>query len=101
MLFPQVSSPEHENSERKKEILLEIELNGKVRFDDILNQIYNKLGIMCNIVSAEIEFFGDQNFGSIQLLVEINNRQSEDLIIFLSERKLLNTFIDHRKKKAV
>ena len=97
MLFAHTFASENEIPEIKKEILLEIELNGKVRFDSILNEIYHKLDIAYKIVVADVEFFGDQNFGNIKLLLNVSNKQFQDLQTFLAEKKLMNTSVEKRK----
>ncbi len=101
MLFTHASNPEREIPETKKEVILEIELNGKVRFDCLLNDIYQKLGIMYKIVSADVEFFGDQNFGNIKLLIMVSSIQHQDLRFFLNDRRLLNTSVENVQRKAV
>ena len=99
MLFTHNS--EKEFPEIRKEVSLEIELNGKIRFDNILDEIYHKMGILYKITAADVEFFGEQNFGTLKLMMMLNCQQKEHLEHFLAEKKLLNTFFENAQKKAV
>lgn len=90
-----------ENLQPRKEIILEIELNGKVRFDRILNDIYHELGIVYKIISAEVEFLGDCNFGYLHLQLLVSTSEQEVLQGFLAQHRLLNTSLEPIKRKAV
>ena len=101
MIFTSASVAGSENPQHRKEVILEIELNGKVRFDRVLNDIYHELGIMYKIVSAEVEFLGDCNFGQLRLLILVNSSEQKILNSFLNERRLLNTAVEQINRKAV
>lgn len=61
----------------KKELLLEIELNGKMKFEHLMNTIYNQLGICHRVLSANIEYMNGYSFGSVQLYIRSRSRTAE------------------------
>lgn len=78
----------------KKEHLLEIEFNGKVRFDFILKEVSSRFGIIYRIVSADIEFCGNQNIGTMKLRIEANREQVHELQDYLNAKRLLSSFVE-------
>jgi hypothetical protein len=40
----------------KKELIVEIELNGKMKFEHLMNTIYNQFGICHKVLSANVEY---------------------------------------------
>lgn len=82
-----------------KEIILEIELNGKIRFDILLYTIYNHYNVSYKIVNANIEYLNGSNFGNVKLLLNINQDQIEKIENYLKEYKLLSSRIDVLQKK--
>lgn len=82
-----------------KEIILEIELNGKIRFDILLYTIYNHYNVSYKIVNANIEYLNGSNFGNVKLLLNISQDQIEKIENYLREYKLLSSRIDVLQKK--
>ncbi|MFC4165687.1 NIL domain-containing protein [Epilithonimonas zeae] len=82
-----------------KQIILEIELNGKIRFDILLYTIYNHYNVSYKIVNANIEYLNGSNFGNVKLLLNISQDQIEKIENYLREYKLLSSRIDVLQKK--
>ncbi|MFC4688729.1 NIL domain-containing protein [Epilithonimonas pallida] len=83
----------------KKEIILEIELNGKIRFDILLYTIYNHYNISYKIVNAHIEYLNGNNFGNVKLLLKITQEEIIKIENYLAQYKLLSSKIDVLQKK--
>ena len=98
MLYTNSSESHHAG---KRELLLEIELNGKIALEHLLNTIYGTFGITYRIISAEVEYFSGQNFGNVRLLIQSEKEQHRDLEYYLNRSKVLNTFIEYRSRKVV
>ncbi|MGC4129382.1 MAG: cysteine methyltransferase [Bergeyella sp.] len=101
MLHTHLSTSNNNLNGSRKTLLLEIELNGKIPLENILNTIYEKFGFVYKIITAEIEFYNGQNFGIVQLEIETEYDKHHELEHYLNRSKLLNTFIEYRTKKAV
>jgi len=82
-----------------KQIILEIELNGKIRFDILLYTIYNHYNVSYKIVNANIEYLNGSNFGNVKLLLNISQDQIVKIENYLREYKLLSSRIDVLQKK--
>ncbi|WP_449400947.1 NIL domain-containing protein [Chryseobacterium wanjuense] len=83
----------------KKELILEIELNGKMKFEHLMNTIYNQFGICHKVLSANVEYVNGRSFGSVQLYVNVNSEDFEKLEFYLENNKLLSTTIEYVCRK--
>lgn len=83
----------------ERDILMEIDLNGKIRFDVLLYTIYNQFGIIYKIVNADLEYINGNNFGNIQLLLKVNDTSLTSLDNYLQQYKLVSTKLDVIQKK--
>lgn len=83
----------------KKEFILEIELNGKMKFEHLMNIIYNKFGIYHRVLSANIEYVNGNSFGSVQLYINVNSEDFQELELYLNKNKLLNTTVEYVCRK--
>lgn len=83
----------------KKDLIIEVELNGKMKFDHLLNAIYQQMGICYKVLSANVEYMNGANFGSFQLHLNATPEESEQLEFFLNKNKLLNTTVDYTCRK--
>ncbi|MDC8105255.1 MULTISPECIES: NIL domain-containing protein [Chryseobacterium] len=83
----------------KKELILEIELNGKMKFENILNVIYNQFGICHRVLSANVEYIEGRNFGSVQLYINADSDDCRQLEHYLNKNKLLNTSVEYTCRK--
>lgn len=94
------NSPLGEHYFPTKEFILEIELNGRLRFDDLLSEIYHTFGIVYRILSANIEYYGEKNLGSVQLLIQANHEQNQNLEYFLNRKGILNISVENFSKRS-
>jgi ABC-type methionine transport system ATPase subunit len=84
----------------KKEFIVEIELNGKMKFEHLMNTIYNKFGICHRVLSANVEYDTKGNsFGTVQLYINVNSEDYEQLEFYLNNNKLLNTTVEYVCRK--
>jgi len=99
MIYPSENknNPFYLNS--AKEIILEIELNGKIRFDLLLYTVYNHFGIIYKIINAELEYINGNNFGNVRLLLKVDNDSLSELENYLQKNRLVNSKIEVLQKK--
>jgi ABC-type methionine transport system ATPase subunit len=83
----------------KRELILEIELNGKMKFEHLMNTIYNQFGICHRVLSANVEYVNGRSFGSVQLYINVNSEDFEKLEFYLENNKLLSTTIEYVCRK--
>ena len=83
----------------EKDILLEVDLNGKIRFDVLLFAIYNQLNIPYKIINADLEYINGNNFGNVHLQLKVNSSSVTELDDYLKKYKLVNSKIDVTQKK--
>ncbi|WP_374459908.1 NIL domain-containing protein [Chryseobacterium taeanense] len=83
----------------KKELILEIELNGKMKFENLMNTIYNQFGICHRVLSANVEYVNGQSFGSVQLYINVTSDDFDELEFYLNKNKLLSTTVEYVCRK--
>ncbi|WP_415328794.1 NIL domain-containing protein [Chryseobacterium sp. MMS23-Vi53] len=83
----------------KKELILEIELNGKMKFEHLMNAIYNQFGICHKVLSANVEYVDGRSFGPVQLYINVNSEDFEQLEFYLNKNKLLSTTVEYTCRK--
>ncbi|KPH12628.1 NIL domain-containing protein [Chryseobacterium sp. ERMR1:04] len=83
----------------KKELILEIELNGKMKFEHVMNTIYHQFGICHRVLSANVEYVNGYSFGSVQLYINVTSEEYQELEFFLNKNKLLNTTVEYLCRK--
>ncbi|MCJ8152235.1 cysteine methyltransferase [Chryseobacterium sp. SSA4.19] len=83
----------------KKELILEIELNGKMKFEYLMDVIYRQLGICHKVLSVNVEYINGRSFGSVQLYLNINSADFEQLEYYLYQNKLLSTTVEYVCRK--
>ncbi|GAA4150697.1 NIL domain-containing protein [Chryseobacterium ginsenosidimutans] len=83
----------------KKELILEVELNGKMKFEHLMNTIYNQFGICHRVLSANVEYVNGRSFGSVQLYINVNSDDFEQLEFYLNKNKLLSTSVEYTCRK--
>jgi ABC-type methionine transport system ATPase subunit len=83
----------------KKELILEIELNGKMKFENLMNIIYNQFGICHRVLSANVEYVNGQSFGSVQLYINVTSDDFDKLEFYLNKNKLLSTTVEYVCRK--
>ncbi|WP_312902553.1 NIL domain-containing protein [Chryseobacterium taichungense] len=83
----------------KKELILEIELNGKMKFEHLMNTIYNQFGICHKVLSANVEYVNGRSFGYVQLYINVSSDDFEELEFYLNKNKLLSTTVEYVCRK--
>lgn len=83
----------------KKELILEIELNGKMKFEQLMNTIYNQFGICHKVLSANVEYVNGRSFGSVQLYINVSSEDYDALEVYLNKNKLLSTTVEYVCRK--
>jgi ABC-type methionine transport system ATPase subunit len=83
----------------KKELILEIELNGKMKFEHLMNAIYNQFGICHKVLSVNVEYINGRSFGSVQLYINVSSEDFEQLEFYLNKNKLLSTTVEYICRK--
>lgn len=79
----------------KKELILEIELNGKMKFEHLMNAIYHQFGICHRVLSANVEYVNGYSFGSVQLYINVSSEDYQQLESYLNKNKLLSTTVEY------
>lgn len=83
----------------KRELILEVELNGKMKFEQLMNTIYNQFGICHRVLSANVEYVNGRSFGSVQLYINVNSDDFNKLEFYLNKNKLLSTTVEYVCRK--
>ncbi|SFB83213.1 D-methionine transport system ATP-binding protein [Flexibacter flexilis DSM 6793] len=71
--------------------LVEIELNGRVAFEDLVDTIYHHYKVPYKIIRAEIEYIGKKNFGKALLQLQGNADHNADVINYFNQHKIYNS----------
>lgn len=83
----------------KRELILEVELNGKMKFEQLMNTIYNQFGICHRVLSANVEYVNGRSFGSVQLYINVSSEDFDKLELYLNKNKLLSTTVEYVCRK--
>lgn len=83
----------------KKELILEIELNGKMKLEQLMNTIYNQFGICHRVLSANVGYVNGRSFGSVQLYINVSSEDYDALELYLNKNKLLSTTVEYVCRK--
>ena len=99
MIYPNENNNQALYAGSEKDILLEVDLNGKIRFDVLLFAIYNQLNIPYKIINADLEYINGNNFGNVHLQLKVNSSSVTELDDYLKKYKLVNSKIDVIQKR--
>ena len=99
IIYPNENNNQALYAGSEKDILLEVDLNGKIRFDVLLFAIYNQLNIPYKIINADLEYINGNNFGNVHLQLKVNSSSVTELDDYLKKYKLVNSKIDVIQKK--
>lgn len=99
MIIPIVQTKSEIANSLKKDLILEVELNGKMKFDQILDTINQKMGICYRLLNANVEYIDGNNFGSFQLRIYATHEEFQQVEFFLNKNKLLNTTVEYTCRK--
>ncbi len=71
--------------------LVEIELNENISVEQILSTLYNQYKIPYKLLKADVEYFGDSNFGKLLLLLQGETEENQQAIYYFNQNKIQNT----------
>lgn len=71
--------------------LIEIELNENISVEQILSTLYNQYKIPYKLLKADVEYFGNSNFGKILLQLQGEAEENQQAIYYFNQNKIQNT----------
>ncbi|AYZ13032.1 ATP-binding cassette domain-containing protein [Chryseobacterium arthrosphaerae] len=71
--------------------LVEIELNENISVEQILSTLYNQYKIPYKLLKADVEYFGNSNFGKLLLQLQGEAEENQQAIYYLNQNKIQNT----------
>lgn len=71
--------------------LVEIELNENVTVEKLLSKIYDDYKIPYKILKADVEYFGNSNFGKLLLQLQGEDEENQKAIYYFNQNKIQNT----------
>ncbi|MFC3756474.1 methionine ABC transporter ATP-binding protein [Chryseobacterium tructae] len=89
--------PQELNSRLQKEAkdglfpLVEIELNESISVEQILSALYNEHKIPYKLLKADVEYFGNSNFGKLLLQLQGEAEENQKAIYYFNQNKIQNT----------
>ncbi|BAP32608.1 D-methionine ABC superfamily ATP binding cassette transporter [Chryseobacterium sp. StRB126] len=71
--------------------LVEIELSEKISVEQILSALYNEHKIPYQLLKADVEYFGNSNFGKLLLQLQGEAEENQKAIYYFNQNKIQNT----------
>ncbi len=71
--------------------LVEIELNENINVEQILSALYNDYKIPYKLLKADVEYFGNSNFGKLLLQLQGEAEENQKAIYYFNQNKIQNT----------
>lgn len=71
--------------------LVEIELNESISVEQILSALYNQYKIPYKLLKADVEYFGNSNFGKLLLQLQGEAEENQQAIYYFNQNKIQNT----------
>lgn len=71
--------------------LVEIELNENISVEQILSALYNEHKIPYKLLKADVEYFGNSNFGKLLLQLQGEDEKNQQAIYYFNQNKIQNT----------
>ncbi|WP_079242433.1 methionine ABC transporter ATP-binding protein [Chryseobacterium indologenes] len=71
--------------------LVEIELNENISVEQILSTLYNQYKIPYKLLKADVEYFGNSNFGKLLLQLQGETEENQQAIYYFNQNKIQNT----------
>ncbi|RQO37630.1 DL-methionine transporter ATP-binding subunit [Chryseobacterium sp. KBW03] len=71
--------------------LVEIELNENISVEQILSALYNQYKIPYKLLKADVEYFGNSNFGKLLLHLQGKTEENQQAIYYFNQNKIQNT----------
>lgn len=70
--------------------IVEVELNGTISFERLIDTIYSQLKIPYRLLKADIEFLGKGNFGKLLLELRADKENTDRAIRYLNQKNIKN-----------
>lgn len=71
--------------------LVEIELNENISVEQILSTLYKQYKIPYKLLKADVEYFGNSNFGKLLLHLQGEAEENQQAIYYFNQNKIQNT----------
>lgn len=71
--------------------IVEVELNGTISFERLIDAIHSQLKIPYRLLRADIEFLGKGNFGKLLLELRADKENTDKAIRYLDRKNIKNT----------
>ncbi|WP_336959029.1 methionine ABC transporter ATP-binding protein [Chryseobacterium contaminans] len=71
--------------------LVEIELNENISVEQILSALYKEHKIPYKLLKADVEYFGNSNFGKLLLQLQGEAEENQKAIYYFNQNKIQNT----------
>ncbi|MGN7863140.1 methionine ABC transporter ATP-binding protein [Chryseobacterium sp. 22458] len=71
--------------------LVEIELNENISVEQILSTLYSQYKIPYKLLKADVEYFGNSNFGKLLLQLQGEAEENQQAIYYFNQNKIQNT----------
>lgn len=71
--------------------LVEIELNEEINVEQLLSTIYDEYKIPYQLLKADVEYFGNSNFGTLLLYLKGKDEENQKAIYYFNQNKIQNT----------
>lgn len=71
--------------------LVEVELNENFSVEQILSTLYNQHKIPYKLLKADVEYFGNSNFGKLLLQLLGGEEENQQVIYYFNQNKIQNT----------
>jgi len=71
--------------------LVEIELNENISVEQILSTLYSQYKIPYKLLKADVEYFGNSNFGKLLLHLQGEAEENQQAIYYFNQNKIQNT----------
>ncbi|QIY89431.1 methionine ABC transporter ATP-binding protein [Chryseobacterium gallinarum] len=71
--------------------LVELELNANISVEEILSTLHHQYNIPCKLLKAEVEYFGNSNFGKLLLQLQGKTEENQQAIYYFNQNKIQNT----------
>lgn len=75
--------------------LIEIQLNGKIEFGQLLHTITNRFKVPYKILKADIKYIGKSNYGKLILKLQGSQELNESLLRFFERKNINNKIKNH------
>lgn len=71
--------------------LVEVEVNEEISVEELLSIVYDKYKIPYKLLKADVEYYGDSNFGKLLLQLQGEEEENQQAIYYFNQHKIQNT----------